>query len=264
MNNPVAGWQYKVIHINVESDQATSAKCDTSHTETPFTQTYLEQEFPGYYKGQGLRPDGAAPAAPRQHPAQQLQECLNGHGRQGWMLLGIYPLGTLTMMIFQRPIPTESLSAALSHQAPPHQAAPHQTAPHQTATHQTALPGSGSIEQILRRLEALEARLAGGSNTTITPPAPPINEAACLSAAHLAALVDRPTLNTSGAARALGFRSSASLANLGNRIGYRLGLIKHGSNGNAAVYVGSGQGQRGGRASRLWVVLSQAELAALS
>jgi len=254
MNNPVAGWQYKVIHINVESDQATSAKGDASHADTPFTQTYLEQEFPGYYKGPGLRPDGAAPAAPRQHPAQQLQECLNGHGRQGWMLLGIYPLGTLTMMIFQRPIPTESLSAALSHQA----------APHQTAPHQTALAGSGSIEQILRRLEALEARLAGGSNTTITPPAPPINEAACLSAAHLAALGDRPTLNTSGAARALGFRSSASLANLGNRIGYRLGLIKQGTNGNAAVYVGSGLGQRGGRASRLWVVLSQAELAPLS
>ena len=126
------------------------------------------------------------------------------------------------------------------------------------------MAGSGSIEQILRRLEALEGRLAGGSNTTITPPAPPINEAACLSAAHLAALGDRPTLNTSGAARALGFRSSASLANLGNRIGYRLGLIKQGTNGNAAVYVGSGLGQRGGRASRLWVVLSQAELAPLS
>lgn len=253
MNDPQGGWQYKVIHINVESKTPSSAPVDTSHADTPFTQSYLEQEFPGYYKE-------AAAAPPRQHPAQQLQECLNSLGRQGWMLLGIYGLGSLSMMVFQRPVPTAGFSAAASHQAEPPEAVPDQQTPVPAST-----PGNAGHEQILRRLDALEALLATGTPTTIAPPpADPTDDAACLSAAHLAVLVKRPTLNTGEAARALGFRSSASLANLGNRIGYRLGLIKHGSNGNAAVYVGSGQGQRGGRASRLWVVLSQAELAALS
>ena len=64
-----------------------------------------------------------------------------------------------------------------------------------------------------------------------------------------------PRLSTPQAARALGFRSAASLLNLAARCGYPEGLVKRGGHGAVAVYVGSERSGRGGRDLRLWVVL---------
>ena len=61
-------------------------------------------------------------------------------------------------------------------------------------------------------------------------------------------------------AKALNFRSYATLAGYGSRHGYPLGLVKEGPNQMAAVYVGMEQGDRGGRARRLWVVVPVARL----
>lgn len=236
MNDPSVAWQYKVIHLNVEADHPVAGpSADAAQApDPPFTKTYLEQEFPGYYApgnttGQPL-PESSAPP----HPARQLQDFLNGHGREGWQLNGIYPLGKLLMIIFCRPAP---ISASPS-----------------------PVDGANRDTELLQRLEALEARLATRDRASDQPSA----HGSCLSADVLARLASqRQPVSTSEAARALGFRSTASLANPGNRAGYPLGLIKHGLDQKSAVYVGSGVGRRGGRSMRLWLLVSQAELATL-
>ena len=68
---------------------------------------------------------------------------------------------------------------------------------------------------------------------------------------------------TCHAAKALNFRSYATLAGYGSRHGYPLGLVKEGLNQMAAVYIGMEQGDRGGRARRLWVVVPVARLSSL-
>jgi len=113
----MAGWEYQVIHINVEPPRppgppsrpadgpaaAPPAAGEGSGGKPMFSENFLKKEFPQFYE----KPLTEASAAQAQHPAHQLQTFLNGHGAQGWELIGVFPVGNLTMMFFRRPKPTE-------------------------------------------------------------------------------------------------------------------------------------------------------------
>ena len=100
------------------------------------------------------------------------------------------------------------------------------------------------------------------TNSVASSPAPAA-DVAIVSSNILAALQSEVGIPTFHAAKALDFRSYATLAGFGSRHGYPLGLLKEGPNKMAAVYVGLEQGDRGGRAKRLWVVIPVDRLRAL-
>jgi len=281
-------WEYHVIHLNVEgpSGSAAAPASAAARPEPPaapppaakpeqvFSKEYLEKEFPGFYGSAGQ------PSAQEHHPAQQLRGFLNSQGRDGWQLLGFFPVGQLLMMIFRRPlVPTGGGpgggGAALS---PP-------------AAAVAPAPQTGALERILERLEALERRLDAGAGdnrpgtpaaaagrrrrratavaTVPSPPASPpppgmatleaLQDGEILAPERCRELEGHGRLSTAEAARALGFRSAASLLNLAARSGYRPGLIKRGAEGRVAIYVGSERNDRGGRDRRLWVVLGPSQ-----
>lgn len=216
-------WEYRVIHLNVAPPtDAPTPPTAAVDPQHPFSRQYLEQEFPSHYTHGVADASGNRP----QQPAQQLQDFLNQLGRQGWRFDGIHNLGSLMIMVFRRPL----------------QKQPTDLAP-QDAT---------QLASVLRRLEALE---------TLQRPFP----AALADGSVLEALVgqhhhNQPELTTAAAASALGFRSSASLANLGQRLGYPVGLLKRGINGKAAIYVGppGDPGPGATRSRRRWIVVNQA------
>lgn len=282
-------WEYQVIHLNVEAPQnpppapkqpppppRPDDPAAATRPEAVFSREYLEKEFPGFYGG------ATGSGQPSQeHPAVQLRGFLNGQGRDGWQLLGFYPVGQLVMMIFRRPLRQEASSAAGQQQRP--------------AEAPTATPSPGSpngaddrspeLMAILERLEQLERRLAGsptpasgeepavepasaaplapeadGDPAIATSPLLPqltaLADGEILTPELLADLHDLPRCSTAQAARGLGFRSPATLLNRATRSGYQPGLIKHGSNGRVAVYIGQERNDRGGRNRRWWVVLA--------
>jgi len=107
----MAGWEYQVIHINVEPPRpegppplaggaATTPPVagESSGGRPMFSDTFLKKEFPQFYQ----KPPSEGSASQAQHPAHQLQTFLNGHGAQGWELIGVFPVGNLTMMFFRR------------------------------------------------------------------------------------------------------------------------------------------------------------------
>ncbi len=275
-------WEYQVIHLNVEAPtpaqppappapptappaEEPAAGAAPIRVEEVFSKEYLEKEFPGFY---GAPP--AAGASAREHPANQLKAFLNLQGHEGWQLLGIYPVGQLTMMIFRRAQLPPELAAAEPADAPD---VPLATDPGPTAASapgQAPASGEGGespaaqaavLERILARLEALERRLPKPSlkadNAATGEPKRPSGpqDGEILSPQRLDELDGLPRLSTPQAALALGFRSAASLLNLASRSGYRQGLVKRGANDALAVYMGSEKSGRGGRDRRLWVVM---------
>jgi len=353
----VIRWEYQVIHLNVE-DSSTAPQTPgpgpaaapqqpaTPPVEAPppiagqpvFSKAYLEQEFPDFYSNPTSQPPQQPPQGQQQpnHPALQLQQFLNGHGQQGWSLVGIYPLGSLLMMFFRRRIaepaaqpipaaapiaqqqpPTPAVAAPIPPSAPPEGA--------ELADFGTP-PVTDWLQQIMQRLDSLEGRIASppsaqassdsqpapeaglaqpGSYVPPTEPARPRSgvsgerrlrrrssasqslppstsptpsaklssppalpaagapgQAEILTANHLASLQEEGGMPTFHAAKALDFRSYATLAGYGSRHGYPLGLVKEGANQMAAVYIGLEQGDRGGRARRLWAVVPVARLRA--
>lgn len=268
-------WEYHVIHLNVEGPAGPAdasagaaarpaqpapapAPAPVTKPEQVFSKEYLEKEFPGFYGsggGQGSSPD---------HPAQQLRRFLNLQGREGWQLMGIYPVGQLLMMIFRRPLALAKPAIAA---APPAAAAAPAEPPAPPAE-------QGALERILERLAALERRLDGGESqapsaaaaAAATAPLPldleplqALQDGEILPPERWQGLEGHGRLSSAEAARALGFRSAASLLNLAARNGYRPGLIKRGAEGRVAIYVGSERNDHGGRDRRLWVVLNPAQ-----
>jgi hypothetical protein len=162
---------------------------ESANSRPVFSEAFLKKEFPQFYEA---RPDGAAPVAPSQpgqalHPAQQLQNFLNGHGVQGWELIGLFPVGALTMLFFRRRLaraagPTTSADSRLPDGRPvaagsagPATAATAEpaptAAPSQEPSPVASPPSTPLLESLQARLAALEqalqARGAGGG-----PPAP--------------------------------------------------------------------------------------------
>lgn len=275
-------WEYQVIHLNVDSGgdketpppQAPPAQGVTP----PFTKTYLEQEFPNHY-GPHPAPAAGTPPQPPAHPAVQLQGFINSHGLNGWELLGIFPLGALLMMIFRRPLAPAAPAAEAA--SPASQAS---VSPEPAGSLPT--PASAAAEDAMavltRRLEDLEARLASG--TAAAGPAAPASRQAEARRSALRRNPSRPVpregrdrilgeaqrealtglhprrCSTAEAASLLGFRSPASLLNSAGRLGYPLGLVRQGPNGLVAVYHGQEPSPRGGRETRLWLVLEAEHL----
>lgn len=273
-------WEYQVIHLNVDTSTpdkqgSIPTSPDAPTTPPPFTKTYLEQEFPAHYGPQ--QPPGAsvpAPAQQPQHPAAQLQGFINSHGRKGWELLGIFPLGSLLMMIFRRPLSPQAESCVpLSDPATGASDSPALEAP------VAERPNEALLRTVLERLAALEQRYAASPSAGPTrrkgpqlapgqrpKPRGQIDHQAdgawILDQKQLRALDHHGTCSTAEAARSLGFRSAASLLNQASKHGYPIGLVRMGPNGKAAVYQGLGANRRGGRELRLWLVLESEALPA--
>jgi hypothetical protein len=300
----MAGWEYQVIHINVEPPRppgappaadgppmAAPAAGEGSGNKPMFSQTFLKKEFPQFYE----KPASEGSGGQAQHPAHQLQTFLNGHGAQGWDLVGVFPVGNLTMMFFRRPKPAEPKPASPAMEATatkPAMASESAAGPAAEAADDTSAR-EGTLHEILQRLNQLEERLRGseeeGSRTrpaagpvrsrrdATAPPARSGRSTAArqsgreledrpseaesippsewVSPAQLARLADHPPLPSSRAALAIGLRSAASLANHGARYGYTPGLSKRGPNGQVAIYTGQGTADKGGKERRLWIVV---------
>ena len=99
-------WEYQVIRLNVEPPVATAATNDASAAPPAasqgvagFSAAYLREEFPHFYntpptqKGQG-QPE---------EPGAQLQAFFNGHGQQGWELVGFQHATPHVFIVFKRP-----------------------------------------------------------------------------------------------------------------------------------------------------------------
>jgi hypothetical protein len=309
-------WEYRVIHLNVEPGPAQAASAppreadgaaaeEQGGSRPVFSEAFLKKEFPRFYEA---RPEAAATPAPGQsgqalHPAQQLQNFLNAHGVQGWELIGLFPVGSLTMLFFRRrlgpsPAPGSSEPGASRPAAePPTAFAP---GPSGGSPAPPLAPGA-LLESLQARLTALEQTLrdrddratvspakpgrrsgesssgrggsAGRSPTRASRPGSvsidgqdaastplPGDKGEVLKAGQLARLARETALSSSAAARALGLRSAASLANHGARYGYRPGLCKRGTRGLVAVYSGLGAPERGGKPRRLWIVVPEERL----
>jgi hypothetical protein len=230
---PGQPWEYRVIHLNVEPPKPgrpeTPPEAEASEPPIPFSRQYLAQEFPSHYT-----PLAAGKGQPH-HPAQQLQIFLNRLGQERWEMVGINTIGSLSMIIFRRPLADPAAQAVDAE-------------------------SDASLTSILRRLERLEADRDPKARRRPTP-VPGLSEfcdGQVVEPVLLERLADRAALSTPAAAAALGFRSAASLANLGNRSGYPPGLVKVGSNGRVALYRGAATASP--RSQRLWVVLDADEI----
>lgn len=207
----MAGWEYQVIHINVEPPrpQGPPPPADGTATTPPvagessgakpmFSDTFLKKEFPQFYQ----KPPTEGSASQAQHPAHQLQTFLNGHGAQGWELIGVFPVGNLTMMFFRRskrsePKPTRpaqepaTMKPAMASElaiAPPSAVASDSAMAPASAVGSDSASGpsaeaadnaaarEGTLHEVLRRLQQIEERLrvreVEGEGPTPTGPTP--------------------------------------------------------------------------------------------
>jgi len=201
----MAGWEYQVIHINVEPPrpQGPPPPADGAATTPPvagessggkpmFSDTFLKKEFPQFYQ----KPPSEGLASQAQHPAHQLQTFLNGHGAQGWELIGVFPVGNLTMMFFRRSKPSEpkparpaqeptammpamasELAMASASAVAPASAVGSDSASGPAAeAADNAAAREGTLHEVLRRLEQIEERLRvrelAGEGPTPTGPMP--------------------------------------------------------------------------------------------
>ena len=110
-------WEYRVVHINVDSKPASdAAKSDSScgtkpnapaspqqaseHLHGCLSPSFIAREFPEHYSSRsGAKPKGT-------HPAEQLQQFLNQLGRDGWEMTTTAQVGPLLMFFFKRPVRT--------------------------------------------------------------------------------------------------------------------------------------------------------------
>jgi hypothetical protein len=149
--------------------------------------------------------------------------------------VGIFPLGSLLMMVMRRRSGAEPQAEKVPEEP------------------SAATPRQPALQELIERLEALERRLPSSAAATAT--ATPLDEGAVLDPTALETLAAEPSVSAREAATALGYRSTASLSNLGSRAGYPIGLVKLGVNGKVAVYRGVSPSSSGGKAQRHWVVV---------
>jgi hypothetical protein len=145
--------------------------------------------------------------------------------------VGIFPLGSLLMMVMRRRSGAEPQTEKIPKEP------------------SAATPRQPALQELIERLEALERRLPSSATAS------PLDEGSVLDATALETLAAEPSVSAREAATALGYRSTASLSNLGSRAGYPIGLVKLGVNGKVAVYRGVSPSSSGGKAQRHWVVV---------
>ncbi len=99
-------WEYRVVHINVESGnppEPPTPTSDSSRLGGALSADFLRREFPQQYQ---------VGARPPRHPAAQLEFFLNALGKKNWELLEVAQVGPLLMFFFKRPF----LAAAGEHE----------------------------------------------------------------------------------------------------------------------------------------------------
>jgi hypothetical protein len=92
------GWEYRVIHIDVESGnppEPPSPQSDSERLGGALSPEFLEREFPQQYTPLNSTP---------RHPAEQLQFFLNALGREHWEMVEAAQVGPLLMFVFKRPL----------------------------------------------------------------------------------------------------------------------------------------------------------------
>ena len=107
-------WEYQVIRLNVEPPVAAPPPVapPAPATKPGFSEAYLLEEFPRYYDNP---PAQAQPQS--EDPGAQLQTFLNGHGQQGWELVGFQHAAPHVFIVFKRPAGgSDSTQAALAAQ----------------------------------------------------------------------------------------------------------------------------------------------------
>ena len=123
-------WEYQVIRLNVEPPVAAAPAGEpqppdsapvqgnpqappTPASKPGFSEAYLREEFPRYYDNP---PHQTRPQ--REDPGAQLQTFLNGHGQQGWELVGFQHAAPHVFSVFKRPAAgsSDSAQAALAAQ----------------------------------------------------------------------------------------------------------------------------------------------------
>ena len=255
-------WETRVLHLNINLTKPVSdspsgsppSEKDTASQSSPdpvFSEHFLKQEFPNHYSDPLQNNQPPSDKAP--HPALQLQNVFNQFGLDGWEFLGIFSAGSLTLMIFKRPLPNDILNKPSE-----------PTDSKFNGTPKSDL--SDSINQRLERLENLVQGLSNNSSTSINNTLSPLasdsviknnpSNIEIITPAQLASLSNEETISTSRASQLLGFRSHASLLGYLSRHNYQIGLVKRSSMGNIAIYVGKQQSNHGGRSVRLWKVIS--------
>ncbi|MFM9041917.1 MAG: hypothetical protein ACKOHJ_06715 [Vulcanococcus sp.] len=96
-------WEYRVIHINVDSSNPPSPpdpKVASEKLGGTLSPEFISREFPQQY---GPEQQAKAKAAPK-HPAEQLQHFLNLLGKEGWEMTTTAQVGQLLMFFFKRPL----------------------------------------------------------------------------------------------------------------------------------------------------------------
>ena len=131
-------WEYQVIRLNVEppvaaappveptpesptrgssggsSAAAPQPAADQGRFKAGFSEAYLREEFPRYYDNP---PPQAQAHGHAEDPGSQLQGFLNGHGQQGWELVGFQHAAPHVFIVFKRPAgASDSAQTALAAQ----------------------------------------------------------------------------------------------------------------------------------------------------
>ena len=91
-------WEYRVIHINVESGNPPgppSPQTDSERLGGALSPEFLQREFPQQYDAAATKP---------RHPAEQLQFFLNALGKENWEMVEAAQVGPLLMFFFKRPV----------------------------------------------------------------------------------------------------------------------------------------------------------------
>ncbi len=115
MAEPMPQWEYRVVHINVESSSSSSRSgnpADSSskappsvspqraseHLHGALSPSFIAREFPQHYNPE------AGSQSKATHPAEQLQQFLNQLGKEGWEMTTTAQVGPLLMFFFKRPV----------------------------------------------------------------------------------------------------------------------------------------------------------------
>jgi hypothetical protein len=112
MSEPPGPWEYRVVHINVDTGpppQAPNPQTASQHLQGVLSPNFLAKEFPEHYgnENEAVRRN--------RHPAEQLQTFLNLLGKEGWEMTDSCQVGPLLMFFFKRPLrPTPKLIAAVT------------------------------------------------------------------------------------------------------------------------------------------------------
>ncbi|MEB3201478.1 MAG: hypothetical protein VKK05_01535 [Synechococcus sp.] len=105
-------WEYRVIHINVESSTPPgppNPKADSERLGGALSPDYLKREFPQQYSAEAQKP---------RHPAEQLTFFLNALGKENWEMVEAAQVGPLLMFFFKRPMREPPKVIASSEPAP--------------------------------------------------------------------------------------------------------------------------------------------------